>query len=245
MVTTAKRRRPNRQTRIIAEIIFILLLLVAFGFTVGRVTAPVKTETITRTKTVEVPTYEQDKLPELSEITYYDVPLSHSLQRYIYEVCADENVPVALILAMIEHESRFNPEAVSKTNDYGLMQINEINYSSLEEKYRCADMLDSYQNVFCGIKIISSCLENNDGDIVKALMCYNMGSYGASKAWEDGINSTSYTKAVMALMEEYEGGENDGRADNSDNPLSECIVDAPCRYDCNPHCRNIKKGDFQ
>ena len=42
-------------------------------------------------------------------------------------MCADEGVPVTLVLAMIEHESRFNPEVVSSTDDYGLMQINEVN----------------------------------------------------------------------------------------------------------------------
>ena len=37
------------------------------------------------------------------------------------------------------HESKFNPEAVSATNDYGLMQINEVNHDRLEEQYQCAD----------------------------------------------------------------------------------------------------------
>lgn len=204
MATETRKRKINRQTLVKAEVFILFAVLIAAGFFVGRVTAPVKTETVIHVETVEVPTYEQDSLPKLSEVSYYDVPLSHSLQRYIYEVCADEDVPVPLIMGMIEHESRFDPETVSKTGDYGLMQINKINHSSLDEKYRCADMLDSYQNVFCGIKIISSYLKSNDGDVVKALMCYNMGNYGANKAWESGITSTAYTDTIVSLMEEYE-----------------------------------------
>lgn len=94
-------------------------------------------------------------------------------------------------MAMIEHESQFNPEIVSSTDDYGLMQINSINHEQLEEKYRTANMLDPYQNVYCGIKIIGSYIEKYT-DYGNALMAYNMGEYGAKKAWENGVQSTSY-----------------------------------------------------
>ena len=36
------------------------------------------------------------------------------------------------------------------------------------------------------------------------LMAYNMGDYGARKAWESGINTSSYSTAILALMSEYE-----------------------------------------
>lgn len=177
-----------------------LCLIVAIGFVIGRLTAP--DEIITRINTVEVPT--NASLPETGDVAYFDIPLSHSLQEYIYEICAEENVPVTLAMAMIEHESGFNPEVVSSTDDYGLMQINVINHEQLEEQYRCADMTDPYQNVFCGIKIIGSYIEKYEGDISKALMAYNMGDYGAVKAWEEGITSTGYSEKILALMRTYE-----------------------------------------
>ena len=40
------------------------------------------------------------------------------------------------------------------------MQINTINHEWLAEEYRTADMLDPYQNVFCGIKVIGSYIQN-------------------------------------------------------------------------------------
>ena len=177
---------------------------IATAFTIGRLTAPTKTDTVTVTKAVEVPVYSTDKLPETSDIFYFDVPLSHSLQRYIYEICADENVPVTLVYAMIEHESQFNPEIVSKTDDYGLMQINEVNHTWLNEEYRCADMLDPYQNVFCGVKIIGEYVNRYDGDLTKALMAYNMGDYGARKAWENGVKEITYSNTILGLMQNYE-----------------------------------------
>lgn len=204
MATT---KRINRRKLAVIQAYTIIALFVLFGliagFIVGRVTASPEVETVTVTETVEVPTYNPEQLPEVGEITYYDVPLSHSLQRFIYEVCADENVPVALVMAMIDHESRFNPEVVSSTDDYGLMQINAINHEQLEEQYRAADMLDPYQNVFCGIKVISSYIEKYE-DYSYALMAYNMGEYGAKKAWESGVKSTSYSDTILELMSEYE-----------------------------------------
>ena len=133
----------------------------------------------------------------------YDIPLSDSLQRYIYEICAEKSVPVTLALAMIEHESGFNPEVVSSTNDYGLMQINAVNHDWLEEQYRTADFLNPYQNTFCGITIIGGYIEKY-GDYGKALMAYNMGDYGAQKAWESGVTNTNYSSTILELMQEYE-----------------------------------------
>lgn len=200
-----KTKRINRHKLAVIEAYTIIgtLVLIGFigGFVVGRATAPKKQVTVT--ETVEVPSYEADSLPVAEEVIYFDVPLSHSLQRYIYEVCADENVPVSLVIAMIDQESKFDPEAVSDTGDYGLMQINTINHEWLAEEYRAADMLDPYQNVFCGIKVISSYIQTYN-DYGAALMAYNMGDYGARKAWESGIESTSYSESVLTLMQQYE-----------------------------------------
>ena len=82
------------------------------------------------------------------------------------------------------------------------MQINEVNEEQLAEKYRASDLLNPYQNVFCGIKIIGSYIDTYD-DYNRALMAYNMGEYGARKAWENGINETEYSKNVLACMDEY------------------------------------------
>ena len=205
MATTKK--RINRHKLAVIQAYAIIALFVLFGlvagFIIGRFTAPTKVETMTVTETVEVPTYDSSKLPEVGKITYYDIPLSNSLQRFIYEVCADEEVPVSLVIALIDHESKFNPEVISHTDDYGLMQINTINHEQLEEQYRAADMLDPYQNVFCGIKILGSYIEKYE-DLSYALMAYNMGEYGARKAWESGVKFTSYSESILELMSEYE-----------------------------------------
>ena len=206
MATQCRNAKINRNKRmkLYANMILVLLVLIGgvLGFFLAKLTTPPQ-DTITVTKTVEVPAYKSNVLVDTADVFLFDVPLSDSLQRYIYEICADENVPVTLVMAMIEHESGFDPEAVSPTDDYGLMQINAVNHEWLKEEYRCADMMNPYQNVFCGISIISSYIDKY-GELDKALMAYNMGNYGAQKAWKNGVTSIVYSEEILSLMKEYE-----------------------------------------
>lgn len=196
------KKKPKRNfARLYTAFLVIALLGGLIGYAIGAVYTPQKTVTVT--ETIEVPVHESENLPQDTEVFLFDIPLSDSLQRYIYEICADEGVPVTLALAMIEHESWFNPEVISSTDDYGLMQINAINHEWLEEKYRVADFLNPYQNAFCGITIIGSYIEKY-GDYGKALMAYNMGDYGAQKSWENGVTSSSYSTTILDLMQKYE-----------------------------------------
>ena len=205
MATECRNGKINRNKRmkLYANMVLVLLMLIGgvFGFFLAKLTTP-PPETITVTKTVEVPA-KSNVLVDTADVFLFDVPLSDSLQRYIYEICADENVPVTLVMAMIEHESGFDPEAVSPTDDYGLMQINAVNHEWLKEEYRCADMMNPYQNVLCGISIISSYIDKY-GELDKALMAYNMGNYGAQKAWKNGVTSIAYSEEILSLMKEYE-----------------------------------------
>lgn len=204
MVREPKKKRKINKRKLIGNCVAIGAIGLAtcnFAIITKHAMSPT-TVVEAKTITVEVPVL-ADSLPELAEVVYYDIPLSYSLQRYIYEICADEDVPVSLVLAMIEVESKFDPEAISDTDDYGLMQINEINHAELASQYRSADMLNSYQNVYCGIKIIGSYLEKY-GTYEKALMAYNMGEYGATKAWANGITSTVHTEMISECMAHYE-----------------------------------------
>ena len=42
------------------------------------------------------------------------------------------------------------------------------------------------------------------GSVEKAAMAYNMGEGGARSAWDSGITSTDYSKAVKEAMETWE-----------------------------------------
>lgn len=134
---------------------------------------------------------------------YFDIPLSKELQDYIRNLCDEYGVPIELVIAMIDVESTFRADVVSKTNDYGLMQINKCNHEWLTDKLGVTDFLDPYQNIHSGIHILSSHLEVTNGDIELALMRYNNGETGAKKLWDKGIYSTAYSRKIMTAYESY------------------------------------------
>ena len=60
--------------------------------------------------------------------------LDYDLQMTMQACCEKYGVPYALALAVADVESRFDPTATSGTNDYGLMQINQVNHGWLLEQ---------------------------------------------------------------------------------------------------------------
>lgn len=134
---------------------------------------------------------------------YYDCPLSYDLQDHIRNLCEINDLPMTLVIAIIELESSFRENVISRTNDYGLMQINKINHEWLSKEYGITDFLDPYQNVFCGITILSQHYIRFQ-DVDKALMAYNLGATGAKRLWNKGTYETSYTRRIKTTMEVYE-----------------------------------------
>lgn len=134
----------------------------------------------------------------------FDVPLSVSLQNYICELADEYEIPAALIIAVINYESNFDSNAISETNDYGLMQINEINFDWLQEELGTIDFLDPFENVEAGIYLLSEFYHKYPESIHLALMAYNMGEAGAQQEWRCGIYSTTYSRDIVELYASYE-----------------------------------------
>lgn len=131
-----------------------------------------------------------------------DCKLSEELQEYTYYLCQHNGVEFELAMAVMSAESAFDPEAVSGTGDYGLMQINEINLPELADKLGITDITDPYQNIRGGVYLLGNYADKY-GDKSRVLMSYNMGEYGASALWEEGIHTTSYTEKVLTKYKEY------------------------------------------
>lgn len=148
------------------------------------------TEYVTLTYTEERPQAEQE--PEL----LYDVPMSDELQRYVREQAERQGVPFEIALAVIERESSYQPDAVSDTGDFGLMQINVCNHRWLYEELGITDVMDPEQNIEAGLYILGQAFRKYD-DPDKALMAYNMGDSGMKAAWSKGQHSSKYSRAVL------------------------------------------------
>lgn len=127
----------------------------------------------------------------------YDVPLDGDVQEYILELCNQYEMDPVLVLAMMYVETRFDPAAVSKTGDYGLMQINKVNHEGYRKILGITDFLDAKQGALAGIYMLWDLREHYGCDTEnKVLMAYNRGIGGAKKLWKQGIYSNTYTEEV-------------------------------------------------
>jgi hypothetical protein len=83
------------------------------------------------------------------------------------------------------------------------MQINKSNHGWLTKEYGITDFFDPYENIFCGITILSQ-KYGGVQSLDKTLMAYNLGLTKAQQLWSKGIYQTSYSKKVLSKMEVYD-----------------------------------------
>jgi hypothetical protein len=94
----------------------------------------------------------------------------------INEECEKKNIEPKIIYAIIHSESRWNRFAKSKVGARGLMQLMEIH---LPEKFKNkpAVLYDPIFNIELGITVFSDCMRKSQGNIIKAINCYERGSH--------------------------------------------------------------------
>lgn len=132
-----------------------------------------------------------------------DVPLDEDVQEFVYCLSYGYNIEFPFVMALINEESSFRSDVVSETNDYGLMQINEINHKWLTETIGVTNYLDPYENVRSGIFILRNLFEKYE-DPEKVLMAYTLGESGAAELWKNGVHETRYSNSIMKTAAEYE-----------------------------------------
>ena len=194
---------PQLVRQIVLVAVAIFIVGGGIGYTIATVSAQTTTVEVAESnpsiETIDVATTH----PVDSIEIYYDCPLSCDLQDYIRMLCEKNDIPMSLIIALIDVESSFRPNVVSETNDYGLMQINIGNHKWLYENHGITDIFDPYQNIFSGITLLC---EKYDGvqSLNKSLMVYNLGIGKAKQLWAQGVYETAYTKMVLSKMEVYD-----------------------------------------
>ena len=146
------------------------------------------------------PTPEPEEDPE-PQVRFYDIPLSRELQEYTFRLCEENGLDYEMVLALMDQESDYREKIISKTNDYGIMQINEINHEWLKEELGIDDFLEAEQNILAGIRILTELTEKYE-DPHLVLMAYNCGETGAKRLWKQGKTTSEYSRSIMARAEE-------------------------------------------
>lgn len=199
-----------KQKRIFRRIVisWIIVLMVGFMFGFGFATASAsKDENIsefkevqshgTTDKTFDFTLSEDWKSGAELGFIPLEIEMDEELQEFIYCLSYECNIDYSFIMGLIQTESQFNPNIISSTNDYGLMQINKVNHKWLQEKLGITDFLDPHQNVRAGTYILRNLFEKYENPEL-VLMAYNMGENGAKKLWDKGIYESDYTNKVFS-----------------------------------------------
>ena len=150
---------------------------------------------------------------DVEDVVFYELPEEYKekgyfpkkMQIYTRCLCKQNDVPYALVLAIIEHESGY---VYDKTGDggesKGYMQIYGKKHTDRMKRLGCTDLMNPYQNVSVGIDFLSYLLKKY-GTVQDALAAYNYGEKGAREhLWSNGVYVYSYNTAIMQRMKEIE-----------------------------------------
>lgn len=174
----------RRHTLERAAMILMIVACLAIPGYVEALTAPQKAVTDTPTpapiKAVQ-PAQEPEETPEPP---YNPTPLTDGEYAALVEACDEHGIDVSLMLGLIQVESNFRPDAVSKCGAYGYMQ--------LLPKYHPAD-LSPEENIRYGVGFLASQFERY-GNLESGLDAYNKGH---------DTGDTSYARKVMRAAEEW------------------------------------------
>ena len=146
---------------------------------------------------------------DLEGFVFCDLPEKYADKGYFPEkmqiytrcLCKQNDVPYALVLAIIEYESGYEFDKTGDNgNSKGYMQIYEKWHTDRMQKLNCTDLMNPYQNVKVGIDFLSYLLKKY-GTVQDALAAYNYGERGAREhLWNNGVYVYSYNTAIMQRM---------------------------------------------
>lgn len=131
-----------------------------------------------------------------------DCTMSREKQEWISCYCESVGIEYELVMAIIKNESNFTEDIISKTSDYGYMQINIFNHKWLKKELGITNLCEMKDNIKAGTYILKI-LSDKYTDTNKILMAYNMGEPAARKLWNKGTYSSKYSRQVVQTLEEY------------------------------------------
>ena len=86
--------------------------------------------------------------PEQPTRAYFNIPLPYNVQDHIFDECDKYNVDPAIVVALINRESKFNDYAIGDDGrSFGLMQIQAKWHLQRMIKLNCTNLFDQYQNI--------------------------------------------------------------------------------------------------
>jgi len=100
------------------------------------------------------------------------------VEKLVREAAERHHVDPALVRAVIETESNWNPSAVSRKGAVGLMQL----IPTTAQRFGVNDAFNPKQNIDGGVQYLKALLERYNGNLDLALAAYNAGEGAVDRA---------------------------------------------------------------
>jgi Transglycosylase SLT domain len=118
----------------------------------------------------------------------------------IEQAAARHNVDPNLVRALVEVESNFNPNAISRKGAMGLMQL----MPQTARQLKLTNPFDPQQNIDAGVRHLKQLLDSYGGDVRLSLAAYNAGSGAVARS--RGVPNYSETRNyVRRITNLYSG----------------------------------------
>ena len=130
-------------------------------------------------------------------------------EKLVREAAERHSVDPALVRAVIETESNWNPSAVSRRGAVGLMQL----IPTTAQRFGVNDLYSPQQNVDAGVKYLKTLLERYNGNLDLALAAYNAGEGAVDRA--HGVPSFRETRDYVQRVQSAYFRPGSGRLDGA------------------------------
>jgi soluble lytic murein transglycosylase-like protein len=142
------------------------------------------------------------------------------VEKLVREAAERHQVDPALVRAVIETESNWNPSAVSRKGALGLMQL----IPTTAQRFGVNDAFSPKQNVDAGVKYLKTLLERYNGNLDLALAAYNAGEGAVDRA--HGVPSFRETRNYVQRVQEAYYRPGSGRLEDAyrrTNPIHRVV----------------------
>lgn len=171
-----------------------------------------------------------------SVIWFLNLTYQDRYEAYVRDIAPKYNLEVELVEAIIETESGWEAEAISKDGAVGLMQIVPKYQIKRMEALMVEDIAEPYSNILVGCDYLSELIDKF-GNTTEALMFYN-GGYKGQELYEKGIIS-GYAERILNRMEELKMDNYDA-FDSYDREQNKWLESLPICDDCGEHIQDEK-----
>ena len=136
-----------------------------------------------------------------------------TIATWVHVLAPSYGLEAELLLAVIEVESRFDPNARSTKNARGLMQLLPVT----AKRFEVADIWDPFENLMGGMAYLRWLMDHYERDIDLSLAAYNAGEhivmrYGGIPPYRE---TRHYVKSVNRI---YNQSLQSGTASSDNNP---------------------------